>query len=65
MTDTQLMEQWAREQTAPARDAEFDQWVRDEIIPGHEEYLADPSKAVPIEDALGRIKVRRAAEKEA
>jgi antitoxin ParD1/3/4 len=43
------------------RDAAMDQWLRDEVLAGHQEYLADPSKAVPVEDVLARIKARRAA----
>jgi antitoxin ParD1/3/4 len=43
------------------RDAAFDQWLRDEVVAGHEEYLADPSKGIPAEDILARIKARRAA----
>ncbi|SDR18905.1 putative addiction module antidote protein, CC2985 family [Rhizobiales bacterium GAS191] len=42
------------------RDAAVERWLRDEIIPGHREYLADPSKGVPAEAILGRIKARRA-----
>jgi antitoxin ParD1/3/4 len=43
------------------RDAAVDQWLRDEVIAGHQEYLADPSKGIPAEDILARIKARRAA----
>ena len=35
--------------------------VREEVIAGHREYLADPSKGVPAEAIFGRIKARRAA----
>ena len=44
------------------RDAAIERWLRDEVVPGHMEHLADPSKAVPAEDLLGRIKGRRSAE---
>ena len=36
-----------------------ERWLCDEVVPGHAEYLADPSKAVPAEDVLSRIKARR------
>ena len=41
------------------RDAAIERWLREEVVPGHAEYLADPSKAVPAEELLGRIKARR------
>jgi antitoxin ParD1/3/4 len=41
----------------PAGDAALEQWLRDEVIDGHREYLADPSQAVAAE---ARIKARRA-----
>jgi antitoxin ParD1/3/4 len=43
------------------RDAAIEQWLRDEVLVGHQEYLADPSQGVPVEDILARIKARRAA----
>ena len=45
------------------RDAAIERWLREEVVPGHIEHLADPSKAIPAEDLLGRIKARRSAEK--
>ena len=45
------------------RDAAVDRWLREEVVAGHQEYLADPSKAVPAESILGRIKARRTARK--
>ena len=45
------------------RDAAVERWLREDVVPGHAEYLADPSKAFPAEEVLGRIKVRRAADK--
>ena len=45
------------------RDAAFERWLRDELMSGHAEHLADPSKVVPAEEALPRIKARRTAEK--
>jgi Arc/MetJ-type ribon-helix-helix transcriptional regulator len=43
------------------RDAALEKWLREEVVAGHCEYLADPSKGVAAEDVLGRIKARRAA----
>jgi putative addiction module CopG family antidote len=38
------------------QDAAVEQWLRGEVLAGHQEYLADPSQGVPIEDVLARIK---------
>ena len=43
------------------RDAAVEQWLRDEVIAGHQEYLADPSQGVPAEEILDRIKAHRTA----
>jgi putative addiction module CopG family antidote len=45
------------------RDAAVERWLREEVVAGHKEYLADPSKGVPADAVLGRIKARRAAQK--
>jgi putative addiction module CopG family antidote len=45
------------------RDAAIESWLRDDVTAGHQEYLADPSKGVPADTVLGRIKARRAARK--
>ncbi|HWN52595.1 MAG TPA: type II toxin-antitoxin system ParD family antitoxin [Xanthobacteraceae bacterium] len=42
------------------RDAAVERWLREEVVAGHQEYLADPSKGVPAEAILDRIKARRA-----
>ena len=36
----------------------IERWLR-EVIAGHEEYMADPSKGVSAEQILDRIKARR------
>jgi antitoxin ParD1/3/4 len=41
------------------REAAVEKWLRDEVMAGHEEYLADPSQAVPADAVLQRIKARR------
>jgi antitoxin ParD1/3/4 len=43
------------------RDAAVERWLREDVMAGHEEYLADPSKGVPAGEVLGRIKARRVA----
>jgi antitoxin ParD1/3/4 len=45
------------------REAAVERWLREEVVTGHQEYLADPSKGVPAEAILDRIKVRRAERK--
>jgi putative addiction module CopG family antidote len=45
------------------RDAAVERWLRDEVVPGHAEYLADPSKGVPAGEVLGHIKALRTAAK--
>jgi antitoxin ParD1/3/4 len=42
------------------RDAAVERWLRDEVIAGHKEYIADPSQGVPADEILDRIKTRRA-----
>ena len=44
------------------RDTALEKWLREEVVAGHAEYLANPSKAVPAGDILSRIKARRASE---
>jgi antitoxin ParD1/3/4 len=41
------------------REAAVEQWIRDELIAGHQEYMAGPSKGIPAEAVLDRIKARR------
>jgi putative addiction module CopG family antidote len=43
------------------RDAAIERWLREDVVAGHHEYMADPSKGVPAEALLDRIKARRAA----
>ena len=45
------------------RDAAVERWLREEVVPGHQEYLRDPSKGVPADAILGSIKARRASRK--
>ena len=43
------------------REAAVERWLREEVVAGHAEYMADPTKGVPADQVLGRIKARRAA----
>jgi antitoxin ParD1/3/4 len=45
------------------RDAAVERWLREEVLAGHAEYMADQSKGVPADAIMGRIKARRAASK--
>jgi antitoxin ParD1/3/4 len=45
------------------RDAAVERWLREEVAPRHREYLAGPTKGVPADAALARIKSRRGARK--
>jgi antitoxin ParD1/3/4 len=42
------------------RDAAVERWLREEVVAGHQEYTADPSKGVPAGSVLERAKARRA-----
>jgi putative addiction module CopG family antidote len=43
------------------REAALERWLRDEVLAGHAEYIADPSTAVPIDDVMKRIREERAS----
>jgi hypothetical protein len=45
------------------RDTAMESWLSEDVVAGHLENLADPSKGVPSGEVLGRIKARRAAPK--
>ena len=45
------------------RDTAVELWLQEEVVSGHQEYMADPSKGVPADAVLSRIKGRRAAKK--
>lgn len=42
------------------RDTAIEHWLREEVVPGHKEFLADPTTAIPADAVLDRIKARRA-----
>ena len=43
------------------REAAVERWLREAVLAGHAEYLADPSQGVPGDEILPRLKARRAA----
>jgi len=45
------------------RDAALERWLREEVVAGHQEYTADPSKGVPAEKVVDRIRARRDAKR--
>jgi antitoxin ParD1/3/4 len=45
------------------RDAAVERWLREEVVAGHQEYVAETSKGVPADRILRRLKARRAARK--
>ena len=47
------------------RDTAVEQWLREGVVAGHQEYLSDPSKGVPSDELLQRIKAWRYARKPA
>jgi len=46
-------------QALAERDDALEHWLREDVVAGHAEYLADPSTAVAAADVLARIKSRR------
>jgi len=44
-------------------DNALEHWLREDVVAGHLEYLADPLKGVPASEVLNRIRSRRAAAK--
>lgn len=45
------------------REAEFENWLRQEVVPAYEAHLADPSRAIPIEEVMARLDARIAADR--
>jgi antitoxin ParD1/3/4 len=45
------------------RDAALERWLKEEVVAGHKEYLADPAKGVPADTVLAHVKARRPARK--
>ena len=45
------------------RDVAIERWLRDEVLPGHEEYRRDPGTGIAAEDVLKRIQQKRLSRK--
>ena len=45
------------------REIALEDWLRTEVVAGHQEYLDNPSDVVPASEILDRIKSRRAGQK--
>ncbi|MDP3896565.1 MAG: type II toxin-antitoxin system ParD family antitoxin [Mesorhizobium sp.] len=41
-------------------DRALENWLREDVVAGHAEYLANPRKAIPAEDVLAHLRDRRA-----
>lgn len=39
-----------------AREAALERWLRDEVVKSCEEFAADPSKGIPIEEVMDRVR---------
>ena len=46
------------------RDEAFEKWLREDVAASYDAYKANPSRAIPIEDVMGRI-LERARDREA
>lgn len=45
------------------RDEAIERWLRTDVVAGHQEYLSDPSKAVPSDKIIQRAIERRRSRK--
>ncbi len=44
------------------RDAAVERWLREDVIAGHKEYVLDPSKGIPADEIMPRLRARRLAQ---
>ena len=42
-------------------DAAVERWLREEVVAGHMEYMADSSKGIPVEKVFERLRARQRA----
>lgn len=49
--------------TLQARDVALENWLRQEIVPAYEAYRADPSRAIPAEEAFAGVEARYEAKR--
>ena len=46
------------------RDAAVERWLREEVAPAYDAIIADPGRAIPIDEVTARIRARHAAKLE-
>jgi antitoxin ParD1/3/4 len=44
--------------TLAARDAAVEKWLREEVAPAYDAHKADPSHALPLDEAMARVRER-------
>jgi antitoxin ParD1/3/4 len=47
--------------TLAARDAAVEKWLREEVAPAYDAHKADPARALPLDEAMARVRERIAA----
>lgn len=47
--------------TLAARDAAVEKWLREEVAPAYDAHKAEPSRALPLDEAMARVRQRIAA----
>ena len=53
-TDSEVIRDGLR--ALQARDAAVDKWLRDEVAKSYDEYAADPSIGIPVDDIMARLR---------
>lgn len=43
------------------RDAAVERWLKEEVAPAYDALIADPNRAIPMEDVMADIRTRHAA----
>jgi antitoxin ParD1/3/4 len=44
--------------TLAARDAAVEKWLREEVAPAYDAHKADPARALPLDEAMARVRER-------
>jgi antitoxin ParD1/3/4 len=45
--------------TLAARDAAVEKWLREEVAPAYDAHKADPARALPLDEAMARVRTGR------
>ncbi|WAP69715.1 hypothetical protein [Jiella pelagia] len=53
-----------KQAAALAHEGEVDAWLRDVVVPAHQEFMKNPAGGIPAHDLLTTIRARRRAEKD-